>query len=158
MDALGSHFLEEVRRQLRGYKRMAEGAIAQVTDEQLLITLDPESNSIAILVKHLSGNMRSRFTDFLISDGEKPDRFRDREFDLTFTMGVLIHVPPDDLPRVMAEILRCSRRYILCGEYHAVEPTEVRYRGRSRALCARDLPRAARHKRKPRWAGLEQSE
>jgi len=65
--------------------------------------------------------------------------FRDREFDLTFTMGVLIHVPPDDLPRVMAEILRCSRRYILCGEYHAVEPTEVRYRGRSRALFKRDF-------------------
>jgi hypothetical protein len=82
MDALGSHFLEEVRRQLRGYKRMAEGAVAQVTDEQLLITLDPESNSIAILIKHISGNMRSRFTDFLTSDGEKPDRHRDQEFEL----------------------------------------------------------------------------
>lgn len=83
MDALGSHFLDEVRRQLRGYKRMAEGAIAQVTDEQLLITLDPESNSIAILIKHIAGNMRSRFTDFLASDGEKPDRQRDQEFVLT---------------------------------------------------------------------------
>lgn len=83
MEALGSLFLQEIRRQLRGYKRMAEGAIAQVTDEQLLITLDPESNSIAILVKHIAGNMRSRFTDFLTTDGEKPDRHRDQEFELT---------------------------------------------------------------------------
>src|ERR1700745_78474 len=83
MDALGSYFFEEIRRQLRGYKRMAEGAIAQVTDEQLLITLDPESNSIAILIKHVSGNMRSRFTDFLTADGEKPDRHRDGEFELS---------------------------------------------------------------------------
>lgn len=83
MDALGTKFLEEIRRQLRGYKRMAEGAIAQVTDEQLLITLDPESNSIAILIKHIAGNMRSRFTDFLTTDGEKPDRHRDQEFELT---------------------------------------------------------------------------
>ena len=82
MDALGTKFLEEIRRQLRGYKRMAEGAIAQVTDEQLLITLDPESNSIAILVKHIAGNMRSRFTDFLSTDGEKHDRHRDQEFEL----------------------------------------------------------------------------
>ena len=60
METLGSYFFEEIRRQLRGYKRMAEGAIAQVTDEQLLVTLDPESNSIAILVQHIAGNMRSR--------------------------------------------------------------------------------------------------
>ena len=78
-----SHYLEEARRQLRGHKRMGEGAMAQLQDEQFFVTLDPESNSVAILVKHLAGNMRSRFTDFLTSDGEKPDRFRDREFELT---------------------------------------------------------------------------
>ena len=83
MDTLGLYFFEEIRRQLRGYKRMAEGAIAQVTDEQLLVTLDPESNSIAILVQHIAGNMRSRFTNFLTTDGEKPDRHRDHEFELT---------------------------------------------------------------------------
>ena len=64
----------------RQYKRLAEHAMEQVTDEQLLATLDPESNSIAKIVKHLSGNMRSRWTDFLTTDGEKPDRDRDREF------------------------------------------------------------------------------
>ena len=56
--------------------------MAQLKDEEFFFTLDPESNSVAILVKHLAGNMRSRFTDFLTSDGEKPDRFRDREFEL----------------------------------------------------------------------------
>src|ERR1700720_4808415 len=82
---LATHYLEEARRQFRGNKRLAEAAIAQLNDEELFFTLDPESNSIAILVKHLAGNMRSRFTDFLMSDGEKPDRFRDREFEVSGT-------------------------------------------------------------------------
>ena len=82
MTDIASHFLDEARRQFRGHKCMAEGAMAQLRDQDFFVTLDPESNSIAILVKHLAGNMRSRFTDFLTSDGEKPDRFRDREFEL----------------------------------------------------------------------------
>jgi len=65
----------------RQYKKLAEKAIEQVTEEQLNITLDPESNSIAIIVKHISGNMRSRWRDFLTTDGEKPDRHRDTEFE-----------------------------------------------------------------------------
>ncbi|HEY3453126.1 MAG TPA: DUF1572 domain-containing protein [Bryobacteraceae bacterium] len=64
----------------RQYKKLAEKAIEQVADEQLLIVLDPEMNSIAQTVKHMTGNMRSRWTDFLNSDGEKPDRNRDSEF------------------------------------------------------------------------------
>ena len=83
---LAAHYLEEARRQMRGHKRMGENAMSQLRDEDLLVTIDPESNSVAILVKHLAGNMRSRFTDFLTSDGEKPDRFRDREFEVTATM------------------------------------------------------------------------
>jgi hypothetical protein len=83
MSDVATHYLEEARRQLRGLKRFGEAAMAQVRDEEFVVTLDPESNSVAILVKHLAGNMRSRFTDFLISDGEKPDRFRDREFEIT---------------------------------------------------------------------------
>ncbi len=66
---------------LRQYKSLAERAIAQVTDAQLTQTLDPESNSIATIVKHMAGNMRSRWTDFLTTDGEKPDRQRDSEFE-----------------------------------------------------------------------------
>jgi Protein of unknown function (DUF1572) len=82
MTDLATHYIDEARRQLRGQKRLAEGAIAQLKEEELFATIDPESNSVAILIKHLAGNMRSRFTDFLNSDGEKPDRFRDQEFDL----------------------------------------------------------------------------
>ena len=80
---LAAHYIEEARRQFRGHKRMAEGALSQLRDEDFFVSLDPESNSIAVLVKHIAGNMRSRFTDFLTSDGEKPDRFRDREFEVT---------------------------------------------------------------------------
>jgi uncharacterized protein DUF1572 len=64
----------------RYYKALAERAMAQVSDEQLFTMLDDESNSIAIVVKHMAGNMRSRWTDFLSTDGEKPDRNRDAEF------------------------------------------------------------------------------
>jgi hypothetical protein len=77
-----SHYLDEVRRQFRGHKRLAERAFAQLKDDELFVTLDPESNSVAIIIKHLAGNMRSRFTDFLTADGEKPDRYRDQEFEM----------------------------------------------------------------------------
>jgi hypothetical protein len=66
---------------LRHYKSMAEKAMAQLDDGQLTAALDPEMNSIAQIVKHLAGNMRSRWTDFLTADGEKPDRHRDSEFE-----------------------------------------------------------------------------
>jgi len=65
----------------RYYKKLGEGAMAQVADEQLFVALDPEMNSIALIVKHMAGNLRSRWTDFLTSDGEKPDRNRDSEFE-----------------------------------------------------------------------------
>ncbi len=83
MDSLATHYLDEIRRQLRGHKRLAEGALAQLNDNDFFVELDRESNSIAILIKHISGNMRSRFTDFLTTDGEKPDRHRDGEFEVT---------------------------------------------------------------------------
>ncbi|QOV92503.1 DUF1572 family protein [Humisphaera borealis] len=64
----------------RRYKSLADGAFAQVTDDQLLWKLSPAQNSLYVIAQHLSGNLRSRFTDFLTSDGEKPDRNRDGEF------------------------------------------------------------------------------
>ncbi len=82
MNELASHYLDEVKRQMRAYKRLADGALAQVTEEEFFRELDPESNSLAVLVKHMAGNLRSRFTDFLTSDGEKPDRNRDQEFEV----------------------------------------------------------------------------
>src|SRR5574337_729266 len=83
MDNIGAAYLDEARRSLRGHKRLAEGAFAQLNDEEFFRLLDPEANSVAIIAKHLAGNMRSRFTDFLTTDGEKPDRHRDQEFEMT---------------------------------------------------------------------------
>jgi Protein of unknown function (DUF1572) len=81
-DPIAVQYLDEARRQFRGYKRLGEGALSQISDEQFFFAPDPESNSIAIIIKHIAGNMRSRFTEFLTSDGEKPDRHRDQEFEL----------------------------------------------------------------------------
>jgi len=78
---LGDFYLEDVRRQFHGQKKLAEKAMAQITDEQFFTALDPESNSIALIVKHIAGNLRSRWTDFYSSDGEKPDRHRNDEFE-----------------------------------------------------------------------------
>jgi uncharacterized damage-inducible protein DinB len=65
----------------RYYKKLGDRAMAQCSDEALFEAIDAESNSIAIIVKHIAGNMRSRWTNFLTSDGEKPDRNRDSEFE-----------------------------------------------------------------------------
>lgn len=77
---LTTSYLEDSLALFRYYKTLTEKAMAQVTDEQLLATLDGEMNSIAQVVKHMAGNMRSRWTDFLTSDGEKANRDRDSEF------------------------------------------------------------------------------
>jgi hypothetical protein len=75
-------YLDDVRAQFRKMKTLAERAIEQASDEDLNLSLDPESNSIAVIMRHMAGNLRSRFTDFLTTDGEKPDRNRDGEFEL----------------------------------------------------------------------------
>jgi hypothetical protein len=124
---LAPHYLDEARRQMRGHKRLAEGAMAQLNDEELFITLDPESNSIAVLVKHMAGNMRSRFTDFLTTDGEKPDRFRDQEFELNpaTTRADLMKWWDDGWARVFAAIESLKpedvmRTVTIRGEPHTV--------------------------------------
>jgi hypothetical protein len=76
-----SLILDVVREELQKIKQLADKSIAQVDDQQLFTTLDSEANSIAILMRHMAGNMRSRWTDFRTTDGEKPDRQRDREFE-----------------------------------------------------------------------------
>jgi hypothetical protein len=73
-------YLEDSLTLFRYYKTLGDKAMAQVSDEQLAAVLDGEMNSIAVIVKHMAGNMRSRWTDFLTADGEKPDRDRDAEF------------------------------------------------------------------------------
>ena len=78
---LAAHYLGDVVANLRRQKALAEGALAQVADDALDRALDPESNSLSVLVRHVAGNLRSRWTDFLTTDGEKPDRNRDGEFE-----------------------------------------------------------------------------
>ncbi len=74
-------YLKDSIQVLRYYKRLGERAMEQAPEEALRAALDRESNSIAVIVKHMAGNMRSRWTDFMTTDGEKPDRNRDAEFE-----------------------------------------------------------------------------
>ena len=74
------NFLDESAASFLSYKKLAEKAIVQVSEEEFFRAIDEESNSIAAIVKHIGGNLRSRWTDFLTTDGEKPDRNRDSEF------------------------------------------------------------------------------
>ncbi len=79
--SVAAAYLDDVRAQFAKTKKLAEDAVAQVRDDELSIRLDPESNSIALIMRHMAGNLRSRFTDFLTTDGEKPNRNRDSEFE-----------------------------------------------------------------------------
>ena len=80
-------YLDEVRRNFRGYKRLAEATFAQLQEDEFFYSPDSESNSVAVIMKHISGNLRSRWTDFLTTDGEKPDRNRDQEFEIDQATG-----------------------------------------------------------------------
>ena len=119
-------YLQEALACLRYYKKLAENAIGQATDEQLFATIDPENNSIAINVKHMAGNMRSRWTDFLTADGEKPDRNRDREFEEPpATRAALMELWQRGWDYVFAALEPLSdadlaRRVIIRGEPHSV--------------------------------------
>ena len=119
-------YLEDSLTLLRYYKKLAERAMEQVTDEQLFATLDEEANSMAIVVKHMAGNMRSRWTDFLTTDGEKPDRDRDTEFtDPPATRKALLNVWEDGWARVFQAIEPLSdvdlgRTVTIRGEAHSV--------------------------------------
>ena len=79
-ESLAKHYLEDSLASFRAYKKLAEKALDQLSEDEFFITLDDEANSIAVIMKHMAGNMLSRWTDFLITDGEKPDRNRDMEF------------------------------------------------------------------------------
>ena len=109
----------------RYYKRLAERAMEQVTDEQLFATLDDEANSIAVVVKHMAGNMRSRWTDFLTTDGEKPDRDRDGEFvDPPATREALLAAWEDGWSRLFGALplsdADLTRTITIRGEAHSV--------------------------------------
>jgi hypothetical protein len=138
---LGDFYLEDIRRQFHGQKKLAEKAMAQVDDAQFFSLLDPESNSIALVVKHIAGNLRSRWTDFFSSDGEKPDRHRDTEFEAgqedtrTALMGrwesgwgvlfeVVDSMKPEDLTRTVTirdephSVVKALNRQLAHYAYH----------------------------------------
>jgi len=79
-EALAKHYLEDSIKSLRAYKKLAEKALDQLSEDEFFVTLDAEGNSVAVIMKHMAGNMFSRWTGFLTTDGEKPDRNRDMEF------------------------------------------------------------------------------
>jgi hypothetical protein len=98
-------YIEDALAVFRQYKLLGERAMAQLSDAQLFASLDAESNSIAIIVKHMTGNMRSRWTDFLTTDGEKADRNRDSEFvDPPATRDALMRDWEDGWARVFRAI------------------------------------------------------
>jgi hypothetical protein len=111
---VGAAYLKDVIRQYRMYKGYVDKALPRVSDADLHRELDANSNSIAIIVKHVAGNLRSRFRDFLTADGEKPDRNRDTEFDM-----------PDRASR--AEILRWWEEAwsILFGSLEVLTPDDL---------------------------------
>jgi hypothetical protein len=139
MADIGALYLDEAFRSLRGHKRMADSAMEQLTDEQFFAVPSPESNSIAVIVKHLAGNMGSRFTDFFTSDGEKFDRNRDSEFVIDNSRADLMHawehgwqlvldtvksLSPDDLVRTVTirgephSVLKAIHRQVAHYAYH----------------------------------------
>ncbi len=119
-------YVEDAKSVLRYYKRLAERAMEQVTDEQLFTAIDKEANSIAVIVKHMAGNMRSRWTDFLTTDGEKSDRNRDTEFvEPPETREVLMAMWEDGWNRVFTAIEQLTeadlgRTVTIRGEAHSV--------------------------------------
>jgi len=123
---LTTSYLEDSLTLFGYYKKLAERAMEQLTDEQLFTMLDEEANSIGIIVKHMAGNMRSRWTNFLTTDGEKPDRDRDSEFvDPPLTRKALMDVWEDGWSYVFQALEPLSdadlgRTVTIRGEPHSV--------------------------------------
>jgi hypothetical protein len=147
-DQIGAAYLTETLRVFRQYKELGERAMAQLEPAGLFQALDSESNSIAVIVKHLAGNMRSRWTDFLTTDGEKPDRNRDAEFELSAsTSAAEVHrwwedgwrcvfdavegLSPDDLLRTVTirgephSVLQAIDRQVAHYSYHVGQMVQL---------------------------------
>lgn len=126
-DALAKHYLDDSIASLHAYKKLADKALAQLGEDEFFIMLDKEANSVAVIMKHLAGNMLSRWTDFLTTDGEKPNRNRDLEFEIEPKTG------KDDVLAYWESGWRCvfaaleplqaqdlERRVLIRGEEHTV--------------------------------------
>lgn len=153
-------YFSEALRALRAYKRLAEGALAQLSEEEFFRKPDPESLSPGLIVKHIAGNLRSRFTDFLTSDGEKPDRHREQEFEdapaatraqlmrdweenWTLLFRSLEALRPEDLERAVA--IRGESYSVL----KAINVASLHY-----AYHIGQIVYVAKHFRGPQWKSL----
>lgn len=164
----GDAYLDDVRREYRRLKDLADRALGQISEEDLFHVTDPQSNSLAVVVKHIAGNMRSRWRDFLTTDGEKPDRHRDLEFVLgeddtaaalrarweegwEFALGTLDALDPEDLTRSVAirgethTVLQAIQRQLVHYAYHV---GQIVHLARSRAgadWTTLSIPRGGSH-------------
>lgn len=152
-------YLEDSLSLFRYYKNLAERAITQITDDQLLALLDSEANSIAVIVKHLSGNMRSRWPDFLTTDGEKPTRDRDAEFeDPPATRGALLAAWEEGWQCLFTALEPLSdedlqRTATIRGEPHSVMQTINRQVAHYAYHCGQ-IVLLAKHYRSSEWQSL----
>jgi hypothetical protein len=153
-------FIEELRGEARRCKAMGDQALAQVDDAAFTAAIDPETNSLALVVKHLANNLRSRWTDFYETDGEKPDRHRDREFELEPTdtraalmtrwdagwqclFTVLDTMTPDDLGRTV----------VIRSEPHTVPRAALRALTHAASHIGQ-IVMLAKHLTGPKWQTL----
>lgn len=157
-------YYDEARRSFRGHKHLAEGAFAQLSDEEFFRVIDPEANSVALIVKHVVGNMRSRFTDFLTTDGEKPDRNRDTEFEMTagttraevmewwergwqLVFGTIDGLRPEDIGRTVTirgephTVLQAINRQVAHYAYHIGQIVFLAKHLKSAAWKSLSIPR-----------------
>jgi len=158
-DDLARHYVADVLVNLRKQKALAEGALAQVADDALDRRLDPESNSLSVLVRHVAGNMRSRWTDFFTTDGEKPDRNRDAEFEAAPRTRAELVGEWDDGWRRLFDVLEAlepgdlTRRVALRGEQmsalEAIDRALVHY-----SYHVGQIVMLAKHLRHGEWRSL----
>ena len=157
---VNDHYLVDIIRTFKNYKARGEAALAQVPDDALHSRLDPDANSIAVIVKHLAGNLRSRFADLLTTDGEKPDRDRDAEFEMdaevpredvvawwndawSVTLAQLDRLTSDDLARTV----------FICGESFLVVEALDRVATHT-AYHVGQIVLLAKHSAGSRWESL----
>lgn len=152
-------YLEDSLEQFRAYKKLGERAMEQVPETNLFAQLDDESNSIAIIVKHMAGNMRSRWTDFLSSDGEKPDRNRESEFeDAPATREALMQLWDQGWALVFGALEPLSdadlgRTVTIRGEAHSVMQAINRQIGHYALHCGQ-IVFLAKHWQGANWKSL----
>jgi Protein of unknown function (DUF1572) len=152
-------YVEDTKAIFRQYKRMAEGAMAQLEDAELYAVLDPEMNSVAVIMKHMAGNMCSRWTDFLTTDGEKPSRNRDGEFeDPPATRAELMAMWEDAWSCLLATLesltdADLARTITIRGEAHSVMQAINRQVAHYPYHCGQ-IVMLAKHFRSEGWRSL----